>query len=89
MFCTAEADTFGTERDGNFCLVRLVGVGADIKFTVFVGPLHKLFVDRPCLGIFRLEGFVNQNFNNFRVFGRNFSGNDFTGASVDGDVIAF
>ena len=89
VFCTAEADTFGTESDGNFCLVRLIGIGADLEFTVLVGPLHELFVNRPRRCIFRLEGFVNQNFNDFRVFGRNFSGDHFTGASVDGDVITF
>ena len=89
MFGSAEADSFSAERNGNFSLIRLICIGTDVELAVFIGPFHKLFVNRPCRSIFGFKRFIDQDFNDFRVFSGYFTGNDFTGTAVDGDVIAF
>ena len=49
----AQADPFGSERDGDLGIVRL-GVGSDVERAELVRPLHQLSVPAVHFGLFRL-----------------------------------
>ena len=73
MLGTAQTDTLGAEFDGLESLFGRIGVGIDVQFGIFVGPLQDLAEVAGEGGLFGGDGAIV----------------DFAGGSVDGDDIAF
>ena len=88
VFRATKSDTFGTEGYGIFSLIGLIGIGADAELAAAIGPLHKLVVESPYGGIFRFQGFVDKDLDDFRVSGWYLSGDDLPGSAVNREIIA-
>ena len=88
MLGAAKPNAFRAECDCIRYLLGCIGVGADAKPAEFVRPLHQfrvLAINETLLGI---ERAIDQHLNNLGRRCCHFTGKNFAGRSVDGDVIA-
>ena len=88
MLGAAKPDPFRAEGDRIGHLLGRIGVCAHAKGAELVRPSHQFLVFPVGKTFLRCERTVDQHLHNFRGRSCNFAGKDFTGRSIDRDVIS-